>query len=809
MSDRAAVVVIGAGIVGASVAYHLAELGVDDVLVVDKGTVPDNLGSTSHAPGGVVAMSHDRLLSLMSFYSTDLYRRLAPYDDPRRTYNPVGSIEVARTPERMEDLVREHGESLAYGAETHLLDAREVATRVPYLDESVMAGGLYIPDSAIISGVNVTGALLRDAVATGRVRLSADTPIEDIETKDGRVVSVRTPAGRIEAERVVLCTNIWQPPVSGIDLPLPLVAFQHQYVETDDVLEGFDPAQPADEITVPTVRDLDQALYFRHHWNRLGVGSYQHDPLPVAPGDVGATADRPFTPADFEGAWKAARQLVPALERSGGFTRTLNGMFAFTVDGMPLIGETTTAGLWMAVGSWITHAGGVGKATAQLMVSDEAEWDLRQASVDRFPPHALTGNYITTVTNKNYRELYDIKHPLEPPSQPRNVRLSPFAPRLDDLAAHYMPFGGIELAAWFGANEGLVDEYADRIPPRGDWASRHWSPIAGAEHLRCRDVGAIFDLTGLSIIEVTGDQAAQFVDYLCSNQMDVTPGRVVYTTWLTPAGGIQRDLAVARLGPDRFWMFVGEGTRPRDMAWVRRRAGGHDVVVTDISDAYTALGVWGPRAPEAVAAAAGSDPDLGYFCGGWIEIGPVPVLAMRISYVGEAGYELHFPVDQALGVFDRLREVSAGLGLVMAGSTSMNSLRIEKGYRLWGADIHTEHDPYEAGLGWTVKLGKGDFMGASACRELADREPSRRLSCLVLDDGYPLGNEPVLDREEAVGYVTSSAFGYSVGRVVAYAYLPPRLATPGTTVGVLVEGRRHPAQVADEPLWDPAGKRVQ
>lgn len=811
MNDRAAIVVVGAGIVGASVAYHLAQLGHTDILVLDQGDIPHNPGSTSHAPGGVVAMSHNRLLARWSFYSTDLYRRLTPYEDPRHTYNPVGSIELARTPERMDDLVREHGEALAFGADTTLLEPRQVVDKVPYLDPGRITGGLFIPDSAIVSGVNVTGALLRDAQTAGAVRLRRHTRIAGVETDRHRLVALVTDTGeRIEADQVVLATNIWPLPTHD-DLPrLPLLAFEHQYVETTDVLEGLDPDDPDDEVTVPTVRDMDVGLYYRHHWNRIGVGSYRHLPLSVVPHRVGERAERAFTPEHFDEAWKRAREMVPALHHTDEFIRSFNGMFAFTVDGMPIIGETPTRGLWTAIGSWITHAGGVGKAVAELLTAGESEWDLREAAIDRFHPHQLTNEYIRVVTEKNYREVYDIHHPGEPPTAPRNVRLSPFSARLDALGPQSLPFGGIELAAWYDANDVLVARYRDHLLPRSEWAARHWSPIAGAEHLACRDKAALFDLTGLSIIEVTGEQAHEFVDYLCASRMDVAPGKVVYTLWLTPGGGIKRDLTVARLGAERFWMFVGEGTRPQDLAWARCHARRFPRVrLTDLSDAYTALGLWGPDAPGVLEDVIGAPPGLGYFRGGWIEVGPAPVYCLRISYVGEAGYELHMPIDQALPIYDRLWERGRAEGLVMAGSTAMNSLRIEKGYRLWGADIHTEYDPNRAGLGWTVALDKGDFLGAAASRLRAGTEAEAVLVCLVLDEGDPLGNEAVLDGGRPVGYVTSSAYGHSVGAAVAYAYVKTQRAAAGTELAVLVEGKERRAVVSQDPLWDPKGDRLR
>lgn len=807
MTQRAATVVVGAGIVGAATAYHLALLGHDDILVVDKGEIPNNPGSTSHAPGGVVAMSHNRLLARMSFYSTDLYRRLEPFDDRRHTYNPVGSIELARTPERMADLVREQGESLAFGAETALLDPSGVVGMVPYLEAGPIEGGLFIPDSAIISGVNVTAALLRDARATGRVRVQNRTEIVDVDGEKHVEAVVTATGERIETERVVMSTNIWALPLRRRIQALPLLAYQHQYVETGPVLEGFDPADPDQEVTVPTVRDLDAALYYRHHWDRLGVGSYHHVPLPVWPEAIGETAERPFTPEHFQPAWELAREILPALPPAPDLTRALNGMFAFSIDGMPIIGQTALGGLWLAVASWITHAGGVGKSVAELIDSGESEWDLFQASIDRFHPHQTTRWFVETAGNKNYAEVYEIHHPNEPPSAPRQVRLSPFQPRLDQFEPEYRPFAGIELPAWYGANRPLLDRYGDRIPARSEWASRHWSAICGAEHLAVREGSGLFDLTGLSILEVSGEEAEEFVGYLCSSRIDVDPGRVVYTTWLTPGGGIKRDLTVARLAGDRYWMFVGEGTRPQDLAWVRSHVGDRRLNVHDISDAYTALGLWGPEAPAVMEEVLGAPLELGYFRGRWIEIGPVPAYAMRISYVGEAGYELHFPLDQALVVFEWLWPVANRMGTVMAGSMAMDSLRLEKGYRLWGVDIHTEHDPHAAGLGWTLRPDDG-FVGAGAAAERRS-EPGSILVCLRLDVADALGNEPVLADGTVVGYVTSAAFGYSVEGGLAFAWVEPEVPDSVRDITVLVEGVEHPARIVEDPVWDPSGSRLR
>ncbi|RME58765.1 MAG: sarcosine dehydrogenase, partial [Caldilineae bacterium] len=416
------------------------------------------------------------------------------------------------------------------------------------------------------------------------------------------------------------------------------------------------------------------------------------------------TAKHPFTPEDFTQAWQQAQRIIPAV-KGARFADAFNGMFAFSVDGYPIIGETHVRGFWVAVASWITHSGGVGKSVAEWMTHGETEWDMRQCHVHRFQHHQTTETYTRLVTTKNYREVYDIVHPAQPLTEPRNVRLSPFHARHEELGAVFTTFAGFELPQWFESNRGLLEAYSDRVPDRSGWAARYWSPVQGAEHLATRENVALFDLTGLSIIEVSGPDAALYVDTLCSNACAVPVGRVVYTTWLTPGGRVKRDLTVARLAEDRFWMFVGEGTLPQDLDWAQRHAANFDrVCIRDVSAAYSAVGLWGPNARrvlEQVARENVSNDAFPYFASRWLEIGPCPVFAMRVSYAGELGWELHIPIDSSLPVWDRLWEAGRGFGMVPAGLGAFDSLRLEKGYRLWGADVYAEHTPYEAGLGWT------------------------------------------------------------------------------------------------------------
>ncbi len=818
------VVIIGAGIVGSSVAYHLAKLGWRDITVIDMGDPVENPGSTSHAPGGVVAMSHSKLLTQMAYYGSDLYRALEPHAPYHRaTYNWVGGIDIAISERRWDDLKRLHSESKSFHSETQLMSPDEiVATKHPLLNPKAFLGGIFIKNGALVSGAALSGALQRDAIALteGRMQVVGFTPVTDVEVINGRVKAVLTTnpnLPRIDCEHVVLATNNWSPVLGDtLGVPIPLMAYEHQYAITSALpeLAAYDPANKAHEAVFPTVREVESQFYFRQHHQAIGIGSYWHRTMPVKPKDMGANALRPFTPADMEKCWNAMKTLVPAVNASTGFTRAFNGIFAFPVDGYPIIGESSVRGVWTACGSWLTHAGGVGKSLAEWMTTGSTEWDMRQVHVHRFHKFQNTRMYVETLCDKNYEEVYAIVHPKQPLSRPRDVRKTPFYDRMARLDTSFTTFAGYEAANWVEQNARLLEKYDEQIPERSGWGGEYWSRIQGAEHLECRNNVAMFDLSTLSVFEVSGPGAANYVDYLCSNTCAGKIGRVIYTCWLTPNGGVRRDLAVTRMAADKFWLYVGEGTRPMDWHWLRQHAPKDgSVTLTDVSDAYAALGVWGPNARavvEKVTTDDVSNAGFPYMTARWIEIGGATVYAIRVSYAGELGWELHMPVDQATQVWDALWDAGREFDMIASGFGAFDSLRLEKGYRGWGADVHTEHTPYEAGLGWTVKLDKpGDFIGKAACTRLKALPLAKKLCCLTLDDPKAtlFGYEPVFGAngqtsEHAVGYITSANYGYSVGKVVAFAYVPAEQSAPGTKLEVEYFGERFAAVVGDDPQYD-------
>ncbi|MCS6828455.1 MAG: FAD-dependent oxidoreductase [Caldilinea sp.] len=817
LPSAARLVIIGGGIVGCSAAYHLAQLGWRDVIVLDKGALPYNDGSTSHAPGGMHVTNYSRMMTHFAVQSVEIYSRLPDFEPGRAMVRRVGGIEVAYTRERMEDLKRKQGVATSYGVEAHLLTPEETLAHIPILDPKVIHGSFYSPLDTNVIGWHVAGSLANEATRIAGVRFFQQAPVVDIEVRRGHLAAVVTERGRIECETALLCANIWAPAIGEkAGLVIPLLAAQHQYTISTPLPALAEYAQAAGgrEIVHPILRHQDYSLYFRQHWDAYGVGNYRHEPLMVRPRDLGKTAQLPFTPEHYTVAWRAAQELIPAL-RGAGLSHAFNGMFAFTVDGFPVMGESAVRGLWTAVGVWITHAGGVGKAIAEWVTYGEPAIDVHEADINRFLPHQKTRRYIDLRCAQNYREVYDIVHPLQPIGEPRNVRLSPFHGRLVEQGAVFFQSAGYEVAQWYEANASLLAKYAERIPQRRGWEARFWSPIQGAEHLEVRNNVGLFNLAALAVVEVRGPGSLVFLERLCANHIDRPIGKVIYTSLLNSRGGIQTDLTVVRLGEERFWVITGGAQLPRDLAWLERHAPTDgSVQIVDASSAYTAVGLWGPNARrvlEKVTDADVSNAAFPYYTAQEIEIGAIPATALRISYAGELGWELYTRTEYAAALWDALWEAGRALEMIAAGAGAFDSLRLEKGYRLWGQDLHPDATPFEAGLEWAVRLDKGDFIGRQALLQAKASGVQRRLCCMTFDapDAMALGKEPIFVGDRCVGYVTSANYGYAVGKHIVYGYLPLAFAEPGTQVEVAYFGVRHWATVAAEPLYDPRMQRLK
>jgi len=809
MRDRAQLVIIGAGIVGCSTAYHLAQRSWKDIVVLDQGPLFHTGGSTSHAPGLVFQTNISKMMTHFAKYTVELIHNLSTEEKP--TWYPVGGIEVAYTEARWQDLKRKHGWAQSYGLEAHLLNPTEVQAHVPIIDRNKIHGGYYVPTDGDADAVAASAAMAAFAESEGAAEFYGETTVTDLEVKDGHIVAVVTDKGRIKAEQVLLATNIWASVLADkVGLKIPVMACQHQYVITEPLAELAGERRP---IVHPILRHQDSSMYFRQHADAYGIGSYQHEPLLLWPHQLGKTAMEPFTPEDFEGAWADTIDLLPPL-RGKEWVEKFNGMFAFTPDGMPILGPAPNVeGLWAAIGVWVTHSGGVGWAIANWMDSGDPGMDIHEADISRYHAHVYSKAYTHARCAQQYREVYDIIHPLQQMEQPRPLRLPPFYDREVAQGGVFFEGAGWERPQWFDVNKRLLEDYD--VPERSGWEARYWSPIQGAEHLATREKVALFDLGAFTKIQVEGPGALSYLNWLAANQIDQPVGKVTYTSLLTEQGGIKCDLTITRVAEDSFLILTGGGMGMHDLAWIRDQAPPDgSVTVTDVTSRYTSVGLWGPAAREVLSSVCEddiSDEGFPYFTARSLMIDAVPAFALRVSYVGELGWEIYTTTEYGLRLWDVLWQAGQTHGLIAAGGGAFDSLRLEKGYRLWGNELHTEYNPYEAGISWTVRLKKGDFLGREALLRMKEQGVSRKLCCLTFTtpEGIALGKEPILHGGTPVGYVTSANYGYSVGKYIAYGYLPIELAEDGAELAVEYFGTQHPVVLTSEPLYDPKNEKLK
>jgi dimethylglycine oxidase len=813
MEAEARVVIIGAGIVGCGVAEHLTRMGWRDIVVLDQGPLYEAGGSTSHAPGGMFQTNPSKTMTDLARYSVKRYMELEMDGQP--CAYQVGGIEVAETPERWNDLKRKHGLATSWGLESDLISPEECAEKVPLLDPSKIQGGFYVPSDGIAKQIRACEAMARLAQERG-ARFYGETEVTDIEVKDGHVSAVETDRGSIETELVLSCAGMWGPRIGRmVGMTVPLVPMQHQFVWTTQVPEL---AGETREIVHPILRHQDFSMYFRQREDYYGVGSYRHRSMPVSPDDIrrgyrGAgefPSVMEFTPEDFEPSWREACKMLPALERVE-IDRPMNGLFSFTPDGGPLLGQSREVeGFWIAEAVWITHALGVGRVMAEWLTEGTPSIDISGCDVHRFEPFAHSPAYIEARSSQSFQEVYDIIHPQQPMEEPRPLRTSPFFGRQKEHGAYFLEANGWERPHWFEANRPLLE--GRDIPELEEWAGRYWSPIVGAEHQLTRERVALYDMTSLKKAEVSGTGALGFLQGLTTSQLEKPVSKVTYTLMLDEAAGIRSDITVARLGESRFQVGLNG---QRDIEWMERHLPGDGSVrVRDITPGTCCVGVWGPAARDLVQSLSEDDfsgEAFGFFNARQAYLRDVPVTALRLSYVGELGWEIYTTADLGLRLWDLLWEAGRPHGVIAGGRGAFNGLRVEKGYRAYGTDMTTEHDPFEAGLGFAVKLDKGDFIGKEALLKRREAGPRRKLACMLLDDPgvVVMGHEPVWADGRPVGYVTSAAFGYTLGQSIAYAWVPPELSEIGNKLEVEYFGERHPATVTEEPLFDPAMKRMR
>lgn len=810
------VVVIGAGIVGTSLADELTARGWTDVTVVDRGPLFATGGSTSHAPGLVFQTNPSKTMTAFAKYTVEKFGAL---DHPDGwAFNPVGGLEVATTPERLADLHRKAGWAQSWGIEGRLLTPSECVQLHPLVDRDRILGGFHTPADGLAKALRAAEAQARRAEARGAT-LRPHTEVLGILDNGRRVTGVQTADGVIEADVVVCAAGFWGAQFAKqVGLVLPLVPMAHQYARTGQIPDLVGRNTELAEAGLPILRHQDQDLYFREHVDRLGIGSYSHKPMPVDMTTLlvdtageSMPSMMPFTEEDFAPAWRAAADLIPALQDSK-VEEAFNGIFSFTPDGLSIMGEhRELPGFWVAEAVWVTHSAGVARATAEWIVDGTPSIDTHECDLYRFEDVARSPEFVMQTSSQAFVEVYDIVHPHQFRTALRGLRTSPFHPRQSDLGAYFYEGGGWERPAWYESNAALAQRLFDgglAVPDRDEWSAKFWSPISIAEAHWTREHVAMFDMTPLTRYEVAGPGAAAFLQEMTTNNVDKSVGSVTYTLLLDETGGIRSDLTVARLAPETFQ--VGANS-PMDFDWLLRRKPA-DVMLRDITGGTCCLGVWGPKAREVIAPLCADDVShegFKYFRALRTYLGAIPVTMMRVSYVGELGWEIYTSAEYGSALWDLITEAGAPFGIIPAGRIAFNSLRIEKGYRSWGTDMTAEHRPAAAGLDFAVRMTKDtDFVGKAALQQAS--EPDNVLRSIVFEDpsAVVLGKEPVSVGGRCVGYVTSAGFSTTIGRTIAYAWLPAAVAV-GDVVTVAYRGATYRAVVHAEPVVDPEMSRIR
>jgi glycine cleavage system aminomethyltransferase T/glycine/D-amino acid oxidase-like deaminating enzyme len=827
--------VIGAGIVGNSLVHHLARLGWRDLVLIDKGPLPNPGGSTGHASNFIFPVDHSREITELTLDSMRQYAELGAFTE-------CGTIELARAEERMEELRRRMSSAGSWGVErASLITPTEVKELVPYLDESIILGGFYTPGGGVVDSVRAATLMRERAEESGAVTVSANTELLGIDVERGRVRRVRTAQGDVEADTVVICCGVWSPRVARMaGATIPLTPAVHQMIDVGPV-PRFTGTEA--EIEYPVVRDMDPNMYERQDGENLEIGSYAHRPILWDPDEIPSIEEAelsptelPFTPPDFEREMERARELMPEIvgDESVTVRYAINGLLSLTPDAAPILGETLeVGGLWSAAAVWVKEGPGVGRAVAEWIAEGEPEIALHGADVARFYDFQKTVAHVKARTGEGFNKTYGIVHPGEQWESDRRVRLSPFYERARELDAVFFEAAGWERPHWYESNRPLLEQYADKISDRPvEWDSRWWSPIINAEHLAMRDGVAMFDLTAFCVFDVVGPGALDCVQRVAMRQMDVNVGRVVYTPVLTPSGGFRADLTIMRVDDEHFRVVTGGADGMADLKWFRDHLPEDDTAqIFDLTSSWCTLGLWGPRSRDVLASVTSDDVSHDGFpfasCR-TIEIDSLRVLASRISYVGDRGWELHVPIEQGAKLWDVVAEAGRPHGIVPAGIGVYGTTgRLEKCYRAYGFELDADYNVAEAGMAWG-KVKDQEFVGKTAHVRHRAEEPAAVMCTLTADDHtasngqsrYMLGGEPILtpggepltDRKGRRSFVTSAGSGPSVGKYILLGYLPPERARVGEQLAVQYMGERYPVtvEVADStPLFDPDNERIR
>ena len=812
LPDRARVVIIGGGIVGCSVAYHLTKLGWRDVLLLERKSLTG--GTTWHAAGLVTQLRHNRTMIDIARYGVDLYSRLEAETGVPTGFRQNGSVSVARTRGRMDELRKITSLGRAYGIEIEPISPREAEEMWPLMRTNDLVGALSIPKDGQAIPTDVALALASGSREGGAVLLE-DTKVTGIKTRNGAATGVSTERGDVECEVVVNCAGMWAREVglmAGVSVPLH--AAEHMYLVTNPMGIPYE---------TRSLRDPDEQIYFRRDQEETGailMGGFE--PVAKPWGMSGIPEDWSFSLMEpdwehFKVFWETAIYRVPAMEQAG-IDRFNVGAESFTPDNRYLMGEAPELrNFYVAAGmnsTGIAAGAGVGNAVAQWIVEGHPTMDLSEVDIRRFHRSQNSAGYLHDRTVETVGTLYGTHWPHLQPVTARNARRSPLHDRLAARGACFGAAAGWERPNWY-APEGVVPEY------EYSFGRQNWFPYSAEEHRAAREAVALFDQTSFAKFLLQGRDAEPVLQRICANDVAVAPGRVVYTSMLNERGGIEADLTVTRTATDSYLIITGGATATRDFEWVKDHIpeGAH-AILTDLTSAYAVLGVMGPRSRELLSRltpAALSNDAFPYLSSREIEMGYAIVRATRITYVGELGWELYVPTEFSTAVYDAVVEEGGKLGLRHAGFHAMDSLRTEKAYRAWGMEITDQETPLEAGLCFAVAFDKGtDFIGREALMRQRENPLIRRLAVFTIDDPEPLllGDEPIYRDGVLVGRTTSGTVGHTLGRSVGMGYVEGKDGVDAAfirsgTYEIEIATERYSATPSLRPPYDPRGERVR
>ncbi len=810
LPSHAQFVVIGGGIIGCSTAYHLARDHKADVIVLEQGKVTS--GSTWHAAGLVGQLRSSASITQVLKYSVDLYKRLEAETGLATGWKMTGCLRLATNQDRWTEYRRLATTARSFGMDMELISPEEVKRMWPLLEVGDLVGASWLPTDGQASPSDITQSLAKGARMAG-AKFFEGVRVTGFAMDGNLITAVHTTAGTVHCEKVVNCAGQWARQVgvmAGINVPLQPV--KHQYIVTERI-EGL--ASDA-----PTLRDPDRLTYFKEEVGGLVMGGYEPNPIPWTTGDV--PDDFQFRLFDddwdhFEQHLMQAMARIPALETTG-VRQMINGPESFTPDGNFILGVAPEcANMYVGAGFnafGIASGGGAGWVLAAWAASGEAPMDLWVVDIRRFAAMHRDRDWVNERTLEAYGKHYTIVYPHEEYTSGRQRIVSPLYERLKARGAVFGSKLGWERPNWF-APQGT--EPADLY----SMGRQNWFEPVGEESRLVRQSVGLFDQSSFAKYEVSGPGAAAALNWICANTVDKPVGRLTYTQMLNSRGGIECDLTVARLAEDRFYIVTGTGFRTHDFAWIKDHLPvGGGATLTDVTEQFGTLSLMGPRARDVLTAVTTADVSNAAFPFGHVRTIPIAgteVRALRVTYVGELGWELHIPLDKTGDVFDALMEAGKPYGLQPVGYRALEALRLEKSYRAWGADITPNDTPFEAGLGWAVKLrGDTPFMGREALEAAQGKPQKKRLATFTTarEDVVLLGRETILRDGQFAGYLSSGGYGYTIGKPIGLGYLrkPDGVTDEWIQSGryeLVVAGETVAAQLTLEPLYDPSSARVK